>query len=260
MNNLLKILFFQIICLSNLAISAINVDNNLSATFSGIQAPRCSGDTGKFSFVIENGTPPYQFSIDNGQTYSLAYATDNLLENLNAGIYQVLVKDATETIVTVINPIDASDTIIFLDENSLTCEYCPSTATATVTEYIEEVSFHTINHISGNNLGYANFTNNPNISTTLSKGNTYTLTITPYHEYPSSNLPQLFWYVWIDYNGDYILSDDEAVVSGTGNLDDILVRNITIPSSAVSGTVMMRVQMKNFSENWGMIGPAVYEI
>jgi len=109
---------------------------------------------------------------------------------------------------------------------------------------INTVSLNTINNSSacGNN-GYTDFTN---ISTSLAKGNTYTLTITP----AILNNTQSIAYTddeiaaWIDFNNDFDFNDPAEQVAyvlvGSGWTNTF---NVTIPLTAQTGQVRMRVRI-----------------
>ena len=120
----------------------------------------------------------------------------------------------------------------------------PCTVSAVCDEHINTVSLNTINNSSacGNN-GYTDFTN---ISTSLAKGNTYTLTITP----AILNNTQSIAYTddeiaaWIDFNNDFDFNDPAEQVAyvlvGSGWTNTF---NVTIPLTAQTGQVRMRVRI-----------------
>lgn len=57
------------------------------------KSPSCFGDTnGKIEITVIDGTPPFVFSFDGGATFS----TENLLENIAPGSYEVVVQDSEE--------------------------------------------------------------------------------------------------------------------------------------------------------------------
>jgi Zn-dependent metalloprotease len=121
--------------------------------------------------------------------------------------------------------------------NSIT--YCTSQGNNTNDEYIDRVQLGSINNLSGNNGGYADFTS---ISTTLAKGSSNTITITPrwtgtvYYE---------AYRVWIDYNQDGDFNDSgEQVYTRSRTKASSVSGSFTIPSSALNGATRMRVSMK----------------
>lgn len=122
---------------------------------------------------------------------------------------------------------------------SNTVTYCASKGNNTNDEYIDRVQLGSINNLSGNNGGYADFTS---ISTTLSKGSSNTITITPkwtgtvYYE---------AYRVWIDYNQDGDFNDSgEQVYTRSRTKSTPISGSFTVPSSALSGATRMRVSMK----------------
>lgn len=121
--------------------------------------------------------------------------------------------------------------------NSIT--YCTSQGNNTNDEYIDRVQLGSINNLSGNNGGYADFTS---ISTTLAKGSSNTITITPrwtgtvYYE---------AYRVWIDYNQDGDFNDSgEQVYTRSRTKASSVSGSFTVPSSALNGATRMRVSMK----------------
>ncbi|MEY4803938.1 MAG: hypothetical protein RL331_451 [Bacteroidota bacterium] len=120
----------------------------------------------------------------------------------------------------------------------------PCTASAVCDEYINTVSFNTINNTSacGNN-GYTDFTGT---STSLAQGNTYPLTITP----AIINNTQASAYTndeiaaWIDFNNDFDFNDAGEQVAyvmvATGWVNTF---NVSIPLTSSTGSVRMRVRI-----------------
>lgn len=114
--------------------------------------------------------------------------------------------------------------------------YCASNGT-TPNEYINKVVLGSINHTSGNNNGYANYTN---LTTNLTKGSTYTINLTP--GFPAGSHLET-WKVWIDYNGDLDWADaGEQVGQGSGS--SIVNISFTVPAGNATVTTRMRVSMK----------------
>jgi PKD repeat protein len=120
----------------------------------------------------------------------------------------------------------------------------PCTASAVCDEYINTVSFNTINNTSscGAN-GYTDFTGT---STSLAQGNTYTLTITPAiltnaqaSAYTNDEIA-----AWIDFNNDFDFNDAGEQVAyvlvATGWSNTF---NVTIPLASYTGNVRMRVRI-----------------
>lgn len=117
--------------------------------------------------------------------------------------------------------------------------YCASKGNSVADEYINRVQFGTINNISGANNGYGNFTA---ISTSVTKGSAYTITVTPGW---TGSVYAEGYAVWIDYNGDGDFSDaGELAWSKTASTASPATGTITIPASAITGATRMRVSMK----------------
>jgi lysyl endopeptidase len=121
---------------------------------------------------------------------------------------------------------------------------CTSTSTQSCVaadEFISVVEFNTIN----NNTGCANYTNYSSISTTVTKGQSYDLTVTPAANgsegtaYTSDEIA-----AWIDWNDDGDFNDGGEQVAyvlvGAGWNN---VFNVTVPATAVTGSVVMRVKI-----------------
>ncbi len=122
---------------------------------------------------------------------------------------------------------------------SNTISYCASQGNNTNDEYIDRVQLGSINNLSGNNGGYANFTS---ISTTLVKGSSNTITITPRW---TGTVYNEAYRVWIDYNQDGDFSDSgEQVYTRSRTKTTPVSGSFTVPKSALSGATRMRVSMK----------------
>lgn len=122
---------------------------------------------------------------------------------------------------------------------SNTVTYCSSKGNNTNDEYIDRVQLGSINNLSGNNGGYADFTS---ISTALSKGSSNTITITPRW---TGSVYREAYRVWIDYNQDGDFTDSgEQVYSRSRTTASPISGSFTVPTSALSGATRMRVSMK----------------
>ncbi len=118
------------------------------------------------------------------------------------------------------------------------CSPCVSTSNDATMEWISNVTFNTINNSVNTTNGYEDFTS---LSTSISLGNTYELSVGadmsgPYDEY-----------VWafIDWNDDCDFEDaGEAYNLGVINGAGIISQNITVPLDAVLGNTVMRISLK----------------
>jgi len=109
-----------------------------------------------------------------------------------------------------------------------------NTVCNTTLDYISNVSFNTINNNStyNNNTAYQNFSN---LTTSVCKGSTYNLSIA------STGVAQGKT-AWIDYNNDGDFNDPgENVLTPTSPSTSPGTGNVTIPGSAITGSVRMRV-------------------
>ena len=120
-----------------------------------------------------------------------------------------------------------------------TITYCNSQGNSTTDEWIQRVQLGSINNNSGNNGGYANYTN---LSTTLVKGTSNTITITPAW---SGTKYREAYRVWIDYNQDGDFNDSgEQVYSRSRTNATSVSGSFTVPAAALNGATRMRVSMK----------------
>lgn len=104
-------------------------------------------------------------------------------------------------------------------------------------EWISSVEIGTLNHVSGDNGGYGDFTSQVLNAT---KGNTYNVSLIP--GFKSGTYTE-YWKIWIDFNQDNDFTDaGEEVFSGSGK--STVSGSITIPTSANTGSTRMRVVMK----------------
>jgi hypothetical protein len=119
---------------------------------------------------------------------------------------------------------------------------CTPSVTATCDEYIQNVTLNTINNTTAcTSGGYVSYTST---STSLAKGTQYTATITPAF---GANIGQAYTNdeiaIWIDYNNDFTFSATERVgyvLVGAGWSNQF---TFTVPSTATTGAVRMRVRI-----------------
>ena len=118
--------------------------------------------------------------------------------------------------------------------------YCTATATDTTFERIGNVKFGTINNTSTGTAGYEDFTS---VSTNVTTGTAYTISVTPY--WPSAAYNQAYA-VYIDYNKDGDFTDSgELAWSQAPSINTPVSGSITIPATASSlGNTRMRVMMQ----------------
>ena len=121
-------------------------------------------------------------------------------------------------------------------------EYCESFGNSVYDEWIEAFQFNTIDNTSGPDDGYEDYTN---FSTEVIPGNVYPVTcVIGYGGFEFTE----FFRIWIDFNQNGILEDQELVFD-PGGATTTQTGNITIPLDAVNGSTLMRVAMKFGSES-----------
>jgi Zn-dependent metalloprotease len=117
--------------------------------------------------------------------------------------------------------------------------YCTSKGNSVNDEYIGKVQLNTINNSSNGNGGYTDFTA---ISTDLTQGASYTITVTPTW---TGTVYSEGYAVWIDYNADGDFDDTgELVWSKTASKTTPVSGTFSIPTSANTGATRMRISMK----------------
>ena len=120
-----------------------------------------------------------------------------------------------------------------------TTSYCTAQGNNTNDEKIGRVQIGTINNASTGTAGYEDFTN---LSTNLSKGTTYTITITPTW---TGTVYSEGYGVWIDYNNDNDFDDaGELVWSKAASTTTPVSGSFSIPTTATTGATRMRVAMR----------------
>ena len=122
---------------------------------------------------------------------------------------------------------------------AVTISYCTSKGASVADEYIEKVALGTISNTSTGGNGYSDFTS---ISTTLAKGSSNTITITP--KWTGTTYNEGYG-VFIDYNQDGDFSDaGETVYTKAASKTTPVVGSFTVPTSATTGATRMRVVLK----------------
>ncbi len=122
-------------------------------------------------------------------------------------------------------------------------QYCAAKSTLPWEYWVGNVNFGTINNSSDKfkdfaTLGYSDYTN---LSTTLNKGQSYPLSITPGLSW-IGNVPNVYCRVWIDFNNNKTFEANELVLEKTNA--NPLTQSVLIPTTAVTGVVRMRVALK----------------
>ena len=175
----------------------------------------------------------YQGSTQIGTATSTTYAVTGLTP-ATAYSFTVRAKDAANNL----SPVSNTANITTLS-GSTTPTYCSSKGNSVSDEYIGRVQLNTINNASNGNNGYTDFTS---ISTNLTKGTTYTITVTPTW---TGSVYSEGYAVWIDYNQDGDFEDaGELVWSNPSSTTTPVSGSFTVSTSATNGATRMRVSMK----------------
>ncbi|PIF46889.1 putative secreted protein (Por secretion system target) [Chryseobacterium sp. 52] len=148
--------------------------------------------------------------------------------------FTVKAKDAAGNISAASNTVNVTT-----QSGGTTVTYCSSSANSTSDERISNVKFANINQASTGTAGYENFTS---VVGNVVKGNTYAVTVTPF--WTSTKYSEAYA-VYIDYNGDGDFTDaGELAWSKAASTASPVTGDITIPATALTGDVRMRVIMR----------------
>ncbi|MBL6445436.1 T9SS type A sorting domain-containing protein [Fulvivirga sp. 29W222] len=129
--------------------------------------------------------------------------------------------------------------IVTFTTEELVLQYCASQGSSIKDEYIGSVQLADIDNTAPTSSGYTDFTA---ISTDLSVGSKYTITITP--TWTGTPYDEAYA-VWIDYNQNADFNDPgELVWSKDPSKDTLVSGGFTVPVNALPGTTRMRISMK----------------
>jgi GEVED domain/CARDB/Domain of unknown function DUF11/Secretion system C-terminal sorting domain len=126
---------------------------------------------------------------------------------------------------------------VFFNQKIKAQNYCQSYGQAPWTEWIEGVQFGTINNVSGKSSN-----NSQSLTTNLTVGTSYPLSITQGFSWaadPTNQTQQ--GRAWIDFNRNGIYEDTELVASFNRTTT---TANVTIPASAFLGSTGLRIALK----------------
>ncbi|HEX7870662.1 MAG TPA: GEVED domain-containing protein, partial [Chryseobacterium sp.] len=182
--------------------------------------------------VAVTGYDVYQGTSLIGSSTTTSYSVTSLTPSTTYS-FTVKAKDAAG------NNSVSSNTVSVTTLAGSAVTYCSTTATNTADERIGNVKFGTINNTSTGTAGYENFTS---VSTNVTRGTAYTISVTPV--WTSTKYNEAYA-VYIDYNKDGDFTDSgELVWTKTGSQTTPVTGSITIPSTATLGTTRMRVMMQ----------------
>jgi hypothetical protein len=196
--------------------------------------------------VAVTGYDVYQGASLIGSTASASYTVTSLTPSTTYS-FSVKAKDAAG------NVSPSSNTVSVTTLAGTTVSYCSASATNTADERIGNVKFGTINNTSTGTAGYENFTA---ISTNVTKGSAYTISVTPVW---TSTIYSEAYAVYIDYNRDGDFTDSgELAWSKAGSTTTPATGSITIPSTATVGNTRIRVMMQYSSAPTSSCGSYTY--
>ena len=196
--------------------------------------------------VAVTGYDVYQGASLIGSTASTSYTVTSLSPSTTY-TFSVRAKDAAG------NVSSSSNSVSVTTLAGSTVSYCSASANNTADERIGNVKFGTINNTSTGTAGYENFTS---ISTNVTRGSAYSISVTPVW---TSTVYSEAYAVYIDYNGDGDFTDSgELAWSKTGSTTSPATGSITIPSTATLGNTRMRVMMQYSSVPSSSCGTYTY--
>ncbi|MEO1625769.1 MAG: GEVED domain-containing protein [Bacteroidota bacterium] len=125
--------------------------------------------------------------------------------------------------------------------------YCESGGTSSAFGFISRVQFNNLDHESGEDGGYGNFTDFP-FTTVLGRGSAYELSIEPL--FPLS-AEEVRFAAWMDFNqnGSFDGLEETLFVSDVTN--EAITRLVGIPTDAVLGSTRLRISMVETMDNVG---------
>ncbi len=126
----------------------------------------------------------------------------------------------------------------FTTLGNTTVTYCNSNGKEVGYEWIASVSVGDLTNTTGENGGYADFSN---LSTTLEQSGTYDVTLVP--GFASQSYTE-YWRIWIDLNQDGDFIDAGEMIFNPSASSSTVSGTITIPPNAPLGETRMRVSMK----------------
>jgi hypothetical protein len=224
---------------------------NITVTYNG-GTTTCTATvpTGIFSSSVGSNTATIGWTAVAGATYDLRYrqvGTTNWTTSAENGTSKAITGLTPSTAYEVQLRSKCTDgttsaysaSVNFTTTNSQTT-YCASNGQNTNDEYISNVQLGAINKTStAESGGYSDFTAE---STSLTKGSTNTISITPTWTGTKYNEA---YSVWIDYNQDGDFEDSgEQVWTKAASQTTPVSGNFTVPASVKEGSTRMRVSMK----------------
>jgi hypothetical protein len=211
------------------AVGTITQPPSLTASLATTDETSASANNGSVIATPSGGTAPYTYIWNTG-------ATTATISNLDAGVYNVSIKDAKGC------QLGQTATVSTAAGNTGT--YCAPTANFPWNDWIGQVTLESLNNVSDKNF-YTNYTNVA--APTLATGQSYPMTLkTGNGWFPNA----ITWRVYIDYNRNNVFDANEIALEAQSNppasgLNQLTVtQNIAIPANALDGITRMRVMIK----------------
>ncbi|RTQ47777.1 T9SS type A sorting domain-containing protein [Hymenobacter gummosus] len=139
--------------------------------------------------------------------------------------------------------LSATSTPVTVAQNPFYNCYCAAASTGT-NEYINSVAVNTLSSVSNaNSGGYADYTSNASLTTSLSQGASYAFALGV-----RSNAGGSQGGVWIDYDHSGTFDATEyTAIGGSDQIasDVVLTNTLSIPATALLGPTRMRVRWRN---------------
>ncbi|MDF2448541.1 MAG: hypothetical protein K0R26_1045 [Bacteroidota bacterium] len=213
--------------------------------------PNAGNAVSSFSAICENVFLKLNLE-NNDQVSNMVYqwqaSTDNVSWTILGGFQSVVPYSISSQSVTTYyrcvttclnSSLSSTSTPVTVTQNPYTACYCVPEPMDCSSDNIHYVNFSTLTNTStcGTN-GYEDFTSSV-ASPTVNPGQTYTLTTALGYSY-GENVS-----AWIDYNHNGVFDDEEYTYLGSNSGNDTIQNTITIPQTALLGTVRMRI--RNFS-------------
>ena len=204
---------------------------------SGLAASAITNTSATLGWTAVSGATGYsvQYKLSSASTWTTVTSATNsyALSGLTAGTaYQFQV--STTCSATSSSAYSAASSFT---TSGGTVTYCTSSGTTTY-EFLKTTVLGTINHTVANDGGYGNYTS---LSTNLTAGTAYTISITP--GFASSSYTE-YYTVYIDYNQDGVLNGTgETVATGSGTGTGAKTLTFTVPATSKNGTTRLRVQL-----------------
>jgi len=181
--------------------------------------------------VAVTGYDVYQDGVMIGSVSGTSLSVSGLTAGTSYS-FTVKAKDASGNV-------SSASSALNVTTASASISYCTAKGNSVSDEWIEKVVCGAISNTSGSNGGYGDFTA---MSTSMSKGSNYSITITPKW---NGTVYSEGYSVWIDYNQDGDFEDaGEQVFTKAQSKDVTASGSFTIPAGATTGTTRMRVTMQ----------------